>query len=125
MLLVTRKCQEGDQYRSTDGLTQGYLGVTERTVRLGSYCDFVATGMIAAPLCAECGSPSMRIELVAPGELPIDWERWPSTVRGTFLLDREPGQWYLIFMGVATENGYGNTVDASRARGSLRRFSLP
>jgi len=75
----------------------------------------MVTGMIVTPPCAECGSPSTRIELVAPGELPAEWEQWPSTVQGTFLLDREPGQWHLIFKGVATYNGYGNLIDASRA----------
>ncbi len=85
----------------------------------------MVTGMIAALLCEECGASSTRIELVAPGELPAEWEQWPSTVQGTFLLDREPGQWYLLFKGIATENGYGNTVDASRARQIAAAFRPP
>jgi hypothetical protein len=51
---------------------------------------------------------------VAPGGLPTEWEQWPSTERGTFLMDREPGQWYLILKGVDTYTDYGNTVEASR-----------
>jgi hypothetical protein len=101
------------------------LGITERTARLGFYCDVMVTGMIVTSPCAECGSPSTRIELVAPGELPAEWEQWPSTVQGTFLLDREPGQWYLIFKGVATYNGYGNLIDASRAERIARAFRPP
>lgn len=60
----------------------------------------LAEAMLAAPPCAVCGTPSARIELVAPGGLPAEWERWPGTVRDTFL-HREPGQWYLLFDGVA------------------------
>jgi hypothetical protein len=43
-------------------------------------------------------------------------------VQGTFLLDREPGQWYFIFKGVATYNGYGNLIDASRAERIAKAF---
>ena len=46
-------------------------------------------------------------------------------MRGTFLLDREPGQWYLIFKGVATENGYGNNIGASRAERIITAFRPP
>jgi hypothetical protein len=81
--------------------------------------------MIASPPCAECGSPSTRIELVAPGELASEWEQWPSTVQGTFLLQREPGQWYLIFKGVAAYNGYGDPIDACRAERIAKAFRSP
>ena len=106
-------------------MAQGYFRIAERNVRLGFYCGLMVTGMIATPPCAECGSPSSRVELVAPGELPAEWEQWPSTVQGTFLLDREPEQWYLIFNGVATENGYGNLIDASRAERIAQAFRSP
>jgi len=57
--------------------------------------------------CLACGSPSTRIELVAPGELPVEWEQWDSRRQGFFLLHREPERRHLIFKGVAAENGYG------------------
>jgi hypothetical protein len=60
-----------------------------------------------------------------PGELPAEWEQWPSTVQGTFLLQREPGQWHLIFKGVATYNGYGDPIDTSRAEQIARAFQPP
>ena len=106
-------------------MAQGYFRIAERNVRLGFYCGLMVTGMIATPPCAECGSPSTRIELVAPGEFPADWEQWPGTVRGTFLPHREPGQWYLIFKGIATCNGYGNTIETSRAERIARAFQPP
>ena len=81
--------------------------------------------MVATPSCADCGSPSTRIELVAPAELPATWEQWPSTVQGSFLLQRKPGRWYLIFKGVATYNGYRDPIDASRAERIARAFRPP
>ena len=65
--------------------------------------------------CAICGAPSARVELVAPGHLPVEWEQWPGTVQASILREREPGQWYLLVRGIATYNGYGNTIDAARA----------
>ena len=84
----------------------------------------LAEAMLAAPPCAVCGTPSARIELVAPGGLPAEWERWPGTVRDTFL-HREPGQWYLLFDGVAAGNGYGDPIEASRAVRSGLRWASP
>ena len=75
----------------------------------------MAKAMVVTPPCAACGTPSARIELVAPGQLPAEWEQWPSTVRASIVRKREPGQWYLLFKGVATCNGYGDPLDASRA----------
>ena len=31
--------------------------------------------MVAAPLCAVCGSASARVELVAPGGRPVAWDQ--------------------------------------------------
>jgi hypothetical protein len=36
-------------------------------------------------------------------------------VQGTFLLDRDLGEWDLLVKGVATYNGYDNTIEASKA----------
>lgn len=41
----------------------------------------MAKPVVVTPPCAECGNPSTRIELVAPGQLPAEWEQWPSTVQ--------------------------------------------
>ena len=38
----------------------------------------MAAGTMAAQPCTECGSPSSRIELVAPGELPAECEQRDS-----------------------------------------------
>ncbi len=69
----------------------------------------MAQAMVVTPPCAACGAPAARIELVAPGQLPARWEQWPGTVRDSFLRHRGPGQWYLIFDGVAAGNGYGES----------------
>lgn len=84
----------------------------------------VATAMVVTPPCAVCGSPSARIELMAPGELPAEWDQWPGTAQGTFLLNREPGQWRLIFTGAAG-NDHGRSIDASTAGQVARAFRLP
>jgi len=67
----------------------------------------------------------VRIELVAPGHFPAEWEQWPSTVRASIVRQREPGQWYLLFKGVATYNGYGDPLDASRAGQIAQAFRPP
>ena len=81
----------------------------------------MAKPIVVTPPCAACGTPSARIELVAPGHLPAEWEQWPSTVQDSIMRQREPGQWYLLFKGVAAYNGYGSPIDASRAR-RIARF---
>lgn len=73
------------------------------------------TGMITAPSCAKCGAPSARVELVAPGELPADWEQWSKAQRDAFRRYRDPAQWWLLFEGVAAGNGGGDQVTAERA----------
>ena len=75
----------------------------------------MAKPIVVTPPCAACGTPSARIELVAPGQLPAEWKQWPSTVQGNILRRREPGEWYLLVKGIATCNGYGDPIDASRA----------
>ena len=79
--------------------------------------------MVVNPPCAVCETPSARVELVAPGQLPAEWGQWSSTAQGTFLR-REPGQWYLLVKGVAADNGYGGPIDASRA-GRITQAFLP
>src|ERR1019366_6969861 len=55
------------------------------------------------------------VELEAPGRLPAQWEQWPRTVQDSIERQRQPGQWYLLFQGVASCNGYGDPIDASWA----------
>ena len=62
---------------------------------------------------------------MAPGHLPAEWEQWPRTVRASITRHRQPGQWYLLFTGVATCNGYGNPIDASRASQIAQAFRSP
>jgi hypothetical protein len=85
----------------------------------------MATPMVITPPCAACGTPSARVELVAPGQLPAEWEQWPRTVQDRIVRQREPGQWYLLFKGVAGYNGYGDPIDASRAGRIAQAFRSP
>ena len=75
----------------------------------------MAKPIVVTPPCAACGTPAARIELVAPGQLPAEWDQWPSTVQGNILRRRQPGQWYLLVQGIATDNGHGDSIDTSHA----------
>jgi hypothetical protein len=85
----------------------------------------MAEAMVVTPLCAACGAPATRIELVAPGQLLAQWEHWPATVRDSFLRCRGPGQWYLIRDGVASSNGYGDPISAGEAGRIAQAFRPP
>jgi hypothetical protein len=85
----------------------------------------MAMAMVATPPCAECGNPAARVELAAPGQLPAEWEQWPSTVQGSIVRQRQPGQWYLLFRSVAADNGYGGPIDASEAGWIAQAFRSP
>lgn len=56
-----------------------------------------------------------------PGQRPAEWEQWPSTVKNSIVRQREPGQWYLLFKGVATYNGYGDPSTPAEPVGSCRQ----
>ena len=85
----------------------------------------MAQPMVVTPPCAVCGIPSARVELVAPGHLPAEWKQWPRTVQASIQRQRQPGQRYLLFKGVAAYNGYGDPIDASRAGQIAQAFRPP
>jgi hypothetical protein len=60
-----------------------------------------------------------------PGHLPAEWDQWPSRVHDSIIRQREPGQWYLLFKGVAAYNGYGDPIDTSRAGRIAQAFRPP
>jgi hypothetical protein len=86
---------------------------------------FMAEGMVAAPPCAACGAPSARVELVAPGELPADWEQWKNDQKDSFRRYRDPARWWLLFEGVAAGNGGGDPVTTEEADRLAAAFGLP
>ena len=45
-------------------------------------------------------------------------------MHGSVLRRRDPGQWYLLFQGIAAGNGYGDPIGASRA-GRITQASRP
>ena len=85
----------------------------------------MAQAMVVTPPCAVCRTPSARVELVAPGRMPAEWEQWPHTVQDSIQRQRQPGQWYLLVKGIATDNGYGDPIDASHAGRIAQAFRPP
>src|SRR5215471_14006165 len=85
----------------------------------------VAMGMVARPECPACGSPGARIELVAPGELPAEWEQWDDDRRESFGRYRDQGQWWLLFEGIAAGNGLGDAIGADEAARIAGAFGTP
>ncbi len=85
----------------------------------------MATGMVAALRCATCGSPSALVELVAPGGLPAEWERWSDDEKDAFRQYRDPDQWWLLFEGIAAGNGDGNAITADKAARIAEAFAMP
>lgn len=81
--------------------------------------------MVAEPPCATCGSPSARIDVIAPGEFPAEWERWGEEERESFGRYRDPDQWWLLFRGVAAANGGGDAITADRAARIAEAFGTP
>jgi hypothetical protein len=84
-----------------------------------------ARPVMVTPPCAACGTPSARIELLAPGQLPAEWDQWPSAMQASVTRDRPPGQWHLLVTGPAAGNGYGDFVDADRAGQIASAFQHP
>lgn len=84
-----------------------------------------AKPIVVAPPCAVCGTPSARVELVAPGELPAEWDQWPGTAQTSVTHDRQPGQWYLLVSGPAAGNGYGHPIDTAQAGQIASAFEPP
>ena len=71
----------------------------------------MAQPIVVTPPCAACGTPSARVELVAPERLPAEWQQWPRTVQDSIQRQRQPGQWYLLFKGIVSCNGAGFCQD--------------
>ncbi len=72
------------------------------------------TGFVAVPACAACGEPSSaRVELIAPRQLPAEWQEWTARDREHFLGRRDQAQWWLPFAGVDAGNGGGDAVSLS------------
>lgn len=86
----------------------------------------MAQSMVAEPPCRVCGRPSARVELVAPGKLPAQWDQWTPGRRKAFEQYREPGRWYLLLEGTAAGNGWrGDPVDHARAAQIAAAFCQP
>jgi hypothetical protein len=46
-------------------------------------------------------------------------------VQDNTIRERQPGQWHLLFQDTATNNGYGNPIDASEAGQITQVFRPP
>jgi hypothetical protein len=99
--------------------------IRDREHALAQDMPELAEAMVVAPPCAACGAAATRIELVAPGQLPVEWDQWPDAMRDSVSRQRGPGQWYLIVDGVAAGNGHGSEIGAGEAGRIAQAFRLP
>ena len=84
-----------------------------------------ASGMVATPPCAVCGSPSARVELVAPGGLPADRGQPQENRNHGHLHLRGRDHWLLLYSGPAAGNGSGDVISADRAAVIAQAFREP
>jgi hypothetical protein len=75
----------------------------------------LAKPVIITPLCPVCGIVSARVETVAPGQMPAEWDKLPGFIQAGIRQAREPGKWHLITAGPAAGNSHGIPIDAVRA----------
>ena len=86
----------------------------------------MAIGILAEPQCATCGQVAARVEVIAPGQRPVNWPRWNRKHLQHFEQHRDPEQWYLIFEGVTSGNGrLGDAISADRAQTLIEAFRRP
>jgi hypothetical protein len=86
----------------------------------------MTSAMVAEPRCSACGAAATRIELVAPGQPPAQWNEWSQQHRETYERYRDPAQWYLLVRGVVAHNGWvGSPIDAGRAQDIAAAFRSP
>lgn len=82
--------------------------------------------MLIEPRCAACGRRASRIELLPPGELPADWERWPEDHRQVYLMHRKPREWYFRFESIEAANGLvGDPIPSDKASRIAAAFAEP
>ena len=72
--------------------------------------------LVAELRCRVCDSIAARVEVVAPGQPPAEWETWEPLRQRTVLKFRDSNEWYLLFEGVEAGNGWvGDPIDVERA----------
>jgi len=87
----------------------------------------MARPIVAATPCAVCGTPYQRIELIAPGGLPSQWNDWDPSRQDMFLrLYRQPDRWHLL-IDRPDDNDYdlGQPIDAAWAGQIMAAFEPP
>jgi hypothetical protein len=83
--------------------------------------------MVITTPCAVCITPYARIEVIAPGEWPVQWNEWATSHQSTFIrLYRKPERWHLLVDRPA-DRGYdlGQSIDAARAAQIAAAFKPP
>ena len=81
--------------------------------------------LVVRPLCAVCGAPASSIELVPPGDVPLDWDNWPDEHRRVAAAHHDPTAWRLLFKSVGGGNGLGRDLAAEEAVRWAAAFSEP
>lgn len=84
--------------------------------------------MIIQPQCSfltdsgKCGRPTATVEIVFPGELPIDFDKWGPERKKSF--NERPGETYqLVYTGPSGPNGWGVRMDENEANCIIEMFS--
>jgi hypothetical protein len=86
----------------------------------------MATGILSVPRCGTCGSPASRVETVAPGHLPTEWDQWDDKRKQMFREYRDPDRWRLLFQGIDAGNGWvGDAIDTAEAELIRDAFQEP
>jgi hypothetical protein len=76
--------------------------------------------------CAGCGKRAALIEILAPGELPADFESRDQEARDKFLADTDPASWRLRYTGPGGGNGdRGTPITQERAEAFIEVFTEP
>ena len=81
---------------------------TTRQGRAGSpRCHTVRMSdeLVFKPPCVLCGQAAVHVELVPPGQEPVDWSSMSAEERGRFQTWRDgyPQRWLLLYANVGTE----------------------
>jgi hypothetical protein len=87
----------------------------------------VVQAFVAEPQCAVCGRPGARVELVAPGARPADWQHWSEAQRDAYhaARQRHDQQWWLLFSGIVAGNGLGRPAEPAEAERVADAFVTP
>lgn len=85
-----------------------------------------AEGFVFSPPCANCGRQGVRLEVLAPAELPRNMTEWSPDLQAIHRKYADPSQWRVLLDSVGGGNGVsGHAItpeDAADLRDMLDPF---